>query len=308
MFEFSRNSITIFGFAVHYYGILIALGALLGVLLAIKREKKLGLPKDTVLDLAIICIPIAIICARIYYVIFEWEFYSKDLSAIFDMRGGGLAIYGGIIGGLLSGYIIARRKKIGFSVLADLTAPSIALGQAIGRWGNFFNQEAYGIAVNNPTHMFFPLSVFIERDGLWHYATFFYESVWCLLVTAALLVASKKQLFKRNGDCMLWYAFLYALERSAVEGLRTDSLYLGPVRISQALSLAVILFAAVMFALRRGAPAWLRIIAPAACLALLILIGIGIIPSVSWPAAFLCLAALLLTGALYLKTPAKAAP
>ena len=301
MFELSRNSITLFGFSIHYYGILMALGALLGVLLAMKREKKLGFPKDTVLDIAIICIPSAIICARLYYVIFEWDMYRGNILSIFDLRSGGLAIYGGIIGGLVSGYFVARHKRLSFLALADMAAPSIALGQAIGRWGNFFNQEAYGAAIENTAHMFFPMGVFIQRDGLWHYATFFYESVWCFIIVAVLLFCSRKRLLRRDGDCLIWYGFLYALERAAVEGLRTDSLYLGPMRVSQILSLAIILTVAVIFAARKGAPVWLRAAAPVVCLAVVIFIGFGVIDSISWMALALYAAALVLTGAMYVK-------
>ena len=290
------------GFSIHFYGIIIALGAFLGVTLAMKREKKLNLPKDTVLDLAIICIPSAIICARLYYVAFEWDMYRHDLLQIFNLRNGGLAIYGGIIGGLLSGFFVARHKKLSFLTLADLAAPSIALGQAIGRWGNFFNQEAYGAAIANPALHFFPVGVFIESDGLWHYATFFYESMWCFAIVAALLIASKKNFFRKTGDCLLGYAFLYALERAAVEGLRTDSLYLGPMRVSQILSLAVILIVSLIFARRRSAPVWLRVSSPAICLAVVILVGMGIVESISVPAVILYIASLALTAAAYVKT------
>jgi len=301
LFEFSRDSITVMGFSVHYYGILIALGALLGVILAMKREKKLGFPKDTVIDIALICIPSAIICARLYYVIFEWELYRGNLLSIFDLRSGGLAIYGGIIGGLLSGYFVARYKKLSFLALADLAAPSMALGQAIGRWGNFFNQEAYGRAIENPALHFFPMGVFIESDGLWHYATFFYESIWCFLIVIALLTASRRGLFRKRGDCLLWYVFLYGIERAAVEGLRTDSLYLGPVRISQLVSLTVIICVAVIFACRNGAPKILRVLSPAACILTAFLVAFGIIGSVSYLSASLFALSLILTGAQYFK-------
>lgn len=302
MFEFSRNYISISGFAIHYYGIIIALGAFLGVFLAMKREKRLGFPKDTVIDIAIICIPAAIICARLYYVAFEWDTYRENLAMIFNLRKGGLAIYGGIIGGLLSGYFVARHKKLSFLSLADLAAPSIALGQAIGRWGNFFNQEAYGRAIENPALKFFPMGVFIESDGLWHYATFFYESIWCFLIVVALLTASRKGLFRKKGDCLFWYVFLYGLERAAVEGLRTDSLYLGPMRISQMVSLIAIVAVAIIFASRKGASKILRILSPAACILSAILVGFGIIESVSWISIILLTATLALTSAQYFKT------
>ena len=306
MFELSRNSISIFGFSIHFYGILIALGALMGVLLAMRREKRLGFPKDTTLDLALVCIPVAIVCARLYYVAFEWDYYKNNLLSIFNFRRGGLAIYGGVIGGLLSGFFVARHKKLSFLALADLAAPSISLGQAIGRWGNFFNQEAYGVAITNPAHKFFPMGVYIESDGLWHYATFFYESMWCLLIVAALLIAEKKKWLARRGDGLLWYCFLYALERAAVEGLRTDSLWLGNMRVSQALSLVLIVGVAVIFALRAGAPLYLRLAAPLLCAAVFILVGMGVVGSVSAVAFALYFASLAATAALYLKTARRA--
>ena len=139
-------------------------------------------------------------------------------------------------GGVLAGYLYARRKGLPFLRLADLAAPSIALGQAIGRWGNFVNQEAYGAVATQPWQQRFPISVFIRADGQWHFATFFYESAWCFLIVAALLAADGKKLFRRDGDGFLAYVFLYALERALVEGLRTDSLYWGPFRVSQVLA------------------------------------------------------------------------
>ena len=167
-----------------------------------------------------------------------------------------MAIYGGIIGGVLAGYLYARRKGLPFLRLADLAAPSIALGQAIGRWGNFINQEAYGAVAAPAWQCRFPISVFIQADGQWHYATFFYESAWCFLIVAALLIAERKRLFRRDGDIFFAYIFLYALERSLVEGLRTDSLYLGPFRVSQLLSLAALLVCAVLALLREKDKKW----------------------------------------------------
>lgn len=261
MLELSRNSISIMGFDIHFYGLLIALGASLGVYLAIKREKRLGLKKDTSIDLALICVPVAIVFARAYYVIFSWNIYRNDPISILNLRQGGLAIYGGIIGGALAGFVFSRIRHIPYSTLADLTAPSIALGQAIGRWGNFFNQEAYGRAVTEKALRFFPNAVYIEASGQWHYATFFYESAWCLLITLFLMIAEKKRFFKAPGHIFLWYACLYAAERAAVEGLRTDSLMLGTFRVSQLLSLAALIVAA--YLLLKKAP---RLIRYTACL------------------------------------------
>ena len=249
MFELTRSTLTIFGFSIHWYGVLIALGVLGAVLLAWRREERLGLKKETTLDLALICVPVGILCARIYYVLFSWEYYAAHPAEILDIRGGGLAIYGGVIGGVLAGWIYSRVKKVSFGTLTDLVAPGLALAQAVGRWGNFLNQEAYGAAVTKAQFQFFPLSVYIEGSG-WHWATFFYESLWCALICIFLLRAEKRGFFKRRGDTFLWYLFLYALERCLVEGLRTDSLYIGPLRVSQALSLGVLLVLQIGLCLR----------------------------------------------------------
>ena len=249
MFEITRSAITVFGFDVHFYGLLIALGVLLAVLLAARREKKMGLPGDTALNIALICIPAALICARLYYVSFSWDYYAANPAEILNVRGGGMAVYGGVIGGILAGYIYCRMKRIPFSKGLDLAAPSIALGQAIGRWGNFLNMEAYGAEVLNPALQFFPVAVQIE--GTWHYAAFFYESLWCLLIVIFILLAERKGFFEKSGDIFLSYIFLYGIERAIVEGLRADSLMAGPVRVSQALSLLLVLFALLALMRRR---------------------------------------------------------
>lgn len=249
MFEISRNALTVFGFEVHWYGVLIALGVLAAVLLACAREKQLGFERDTALNVALAAVPAAILCARIYYVVFSWEYYAANPGDIFNIRQGGLAIYGGVIGGIASGWLYCKIKKLSFLKGLDLAAPSIALGQAIGRWGNFVNQEAYGRAVEAAQLKFFPLAV--QIDGIWHYAAFFYESVWCALIVVLLLMGERRRFFRRSGDIFCAYLFLYGIERALVEGLRTDSLYLGPLRVSQLLSLAMVAF--VCFVLIRRA-------------------------------------------------------
>ena len=247
----SRTAITLFGLQIHFYGLLIVTGMALGVILAGLREKRLGLPKDTSVDLALICLPSALVGARIYYVLFSWKDYvNEPFWKIFAVWEGGLAIYGGILAGLLAGFLYARKKKIAFLRLGDLVAPSLALGQAIGRWGNFVNREAYGSVVTNANAQFFPLAV--DISGTWHYATFFYESVWCFLIVIAILTAERKRKFVRTGDIFLSYVFLYALERGVVEGLRTDSLVVGPVRVSQMLSVLAALAITVLLWLRTG--------------------------------------------------------
>ena len=248
MLNFTKTGLAVFGFELRWYGMLIAAGVLCAVLLAVKREKTLGVPKDTALNIALACVPAGIICARIYYVVFSWENYAGSLKDIFNLRQGGLAVYGGVIGGVLAGAVYSAVKKIKIARLADLAAPSLALGQCIGRWGNFFNQEAYGRAILDPKMQFFPLGVYIDGSG-WHYAAFFYESLWCAMIVVALLTGERKKIFKKSGDIALWYLLLYAAERSFVEGLRTDSLYIGPLRVSQLVSVAVMIAAACIFAL-----------------------------------------------------------
>ena len=262
MFHISPTAIEIFGLQIHWYGVLIALGMALAVTLASAREKRLGLPRETSLDLALAGIPAAIVCARLYYVLFSWRAYADDPVRALFIWEGGMAIYGGIIGGVLAGWAYSRRKRLPFLKLADLAAPSIALGQAIGRWGNFVNQEAFGAVAARAWQRRFPISVFIQADGQWHYATFFYESAWCLLILVALLLGERRRLFRRDGDTFIAYAFLYALERALVEGLRTDSLYWGPLRVSQMLSLIALLACAAAMLVRARKKAW-----PAAALA-----------------------------------------
>ena len=287
MFEISREALTLFGYDVRWYGMLIALGVLAAVLLASRRERRLGLKADTALNIALIAVPVAILCARAYYVIFSWDYYAAHPGDILNIRQGGMAIYGGVIGGILAGFCYCRVTRTSFAAGLDLAAPSIALGQAIGRWGNFLNREAYGAAVANPRWQFFPLAVEIPGSG-WHWATFFYESAWCALIVILLLLAERRGFFRRRGDVFGWYLFLYALERSLVEGLRTDSLYLGPLRVSQLLSLAALLVLALALARRRNGVGALRWLPAAGVFAL------GAALAGEWPPAAVCAAALLL--------------
>lgn len=245
----NRVAFTICGQPIYWYGIVIALAVLLGVATAALRERRAGLPKDTAVDFALVVMPAAIIFARAYYVVFEWEQYADNPVSVLDIRSGGMAIYGGLIGGALAAILVTKWKKVRYGHLADLIAPSLALGQGIGRWGNFFNQEAYGFPVTNPAWQFFPAAVYIEKLSQWHLATFFYESAWCVLIWLALEAAVRCGKFdrRRPGDVFAWYGVLYCAERALVEGLRTDSLYWGAVRVSQAASLAAMLIVLVWF-------------------------------------------------------------
>ena len=295
MFEISRSALILFGFELHWYGLLIAMGVLAAVLLACSRERKFGFERDTALNVALLAVPVAIICARLYYVFFSWEYYAAHPREILNIRQGGLAVYGGVIGGVLAGWIYCRAKKLSFRKGLDLVAPSLALGQAIGRWGNFFNQEAYGALVLNPKLQFFPLAVQIEGSG-WHWATFFYESVWCALIAAFILIAERKRFFGNSGDAFGAYVFLYGLERSLVEGLRTDSLYLGPIRVSQLLSLLLVLLVCVVLVRRaKEKPAVLRVMPVLAC----ILLGAALAMEAGWMSVILAINLIGFSGALY---------
>ena len=175
---------------VRMYAILIVTGMVLAVLYMRCQEKRLGLPKDTALDMALWAIPAGIIGARLYYVAFTWDLYAPDPLSILKIWNGGLAIYGGIIGGFLGVLFLSRKKKLPLMKLMDMAAPAVILGQAVGRWGNFFNGEAYGRLITDPKWCFFPYGV--QVDGAWYQATFFYESVWDLLGFLLLHLVRKK--------------------------------------------------------------------------------------------------------------------
>ena len=195
------------------------------------RAPGFGIDRDFILTLTIGIIPSAIIGARLYFVIFSWDRYKDDLLSIFDIRSGGLAIHGGLILSFIVGYLLCRKYKVSFLNMADLAAPVIPLAQAIGRWGNFFNEEAHG----GPTDL--PWAQII--DGVGYHPTFLYESVWCFLIFAFLMYFSDRRRTFR-GQIICLYGVLYSAERFLVEGLRTDSLMIGPLRQAQVISLAII--------------------------------------------------------------------
>ena len=237
---------TLFG-VIPIYGLLIATGIVLGMGYCMLQEKRLQLAKDTTVDFALWAVPCAIIGARLYYVIFNWDYYAGDLMRIIAVWEGGMAIYGGVIGGAIGAFICSRVKKISFGKLADMVAPALILGQAIGRWGNFVNGEAYGREIVNTAWQFFPAAVNIH--GTWHMATFFYESMWNLLGFVFLHLMRKKA--GAHGNLFLLYLVWYGLGRAVIEGLRTDSLMWGPFRVSQMLSLVLVVLGIVLLIIRR---------------------------------------------------------
>lgn len=233
---FLEDILGIEGLNIAWYGVIIAFGVILGLLVACKEAKRQNLKNDLVYDFLMLALPFSIIFARTYYVIFEWEQYIDNPLKVFAVWEGGLAIYGGVIGGFIAAVIFARVHRFPLLRLIDLVVPSLILGQAIGRWGNFVNQEAFGELIINTKLQFFPLAVYIEQLGEWHQATFFYESFWNFGVFILLIFIRKKTKF--SGQLLSIYFIAYGIGRFWIEGLRTDSLYLLPgLRVSQALSL-----------------------------------------------------------------------
>lgn len=238
MFEYkgSRTAFTLFGVEVYWYGILIVIGMLLATILSARELKKRGGNEDVIYDLALWILPSAIIGARIYYVIFEFNKYNSIIDMI-NVRDGGLAIYGGIIAGVIAGYIIVKKKKLSFFKISDIIAIFIPLAQSIGRWGNFVNNEAHGA----PTDL--PWALII--DGRKYHPTFFYESLGNFIIFLILYLYVRNRNTKPGTETSI-YLIGYGILRFFVEGLRTDSLWLGPIRVSQLVSILCILLGLVI--------------------------------------------------------------
>lgn len=227
----------IFGLSIRWYGILLSAGIMVGIFLAYNEAKKLGRNPEYIIDLALWCVPAAVIGARIYYVLLEWDYYNGDIMRMINIREGGLAIHGALIAAVFSGYIFTKVKKISFWETADIVAPSIIIGQAIGRWGNFMNNEAHG----GPTSL--PWGIIV--DGIRVHPTFLYESLWNLGVFLILIFYRKKK--KADGEVFLLYGILYSLGRFWIEGLRTDSLMFFGMRAAQLISIAIIIVFSIIF-------------------------------------------------------------
>ena len=239
-------------FGISWYAILIVGAIVIGLILCTREARRLHLPQDLAIDFLLYAIPLGIIGARLYYVLFRFGDYSDNLLAIFDIRGGGLAIYGGVIGGLIAAKLVAKKDGVPILTILDLVAPALVLGQSIGRWGNYINMEAYGLRISEPYLQFFPFAVEIPVGDVWywHMATFFYEFCCDLSVFALLLVIRRH--CRRRGDVFCWYLLLYCAGRTVIEGLRTDSLtFISEfVRISQVLSAIAALCVVICFFVR----------------------------------------------------------
>lgn len=245
---------TIFGMDIYWYGIIITFGILVGIMVATKLSKIRGYNSEMLLDFVFLGVPMGIVGARLYYVIFSWDEFAGRLDTIFSLRMTGLAIYGGVIGGIIAALIFAKWKKVSFWDIADSCTPALILAQAMGRWGNFFNQEVYGAVVNNVSlqvseHLaLIPPAAFIDATGQWHLALFLIESSWNLLTFFALLLVWRKYPQKK-GVAFCMYLLMYCGARFILEGFRLEvyTLYFLGMRVSQLLSLITVVFAAVVF-------------------------------------------------------------
>lgn len=231
------TAFTIFNIEVKWYALLITGSMLLGMALLLRQAKKEGFVGDHLLDVFLYALPLAIIGARTYYVLFHFEEYRGDLFEMINIRGGGLAIHGALLGAFAGGWIAVKKHRLQLLKTMDIFSPYVILGQAIGRWGNFINQEAHG----GPTDL--PWGIMV--DGVKVHPTFLYESLWNIAIFILLLSVRKKKDF--DGKMTAIYLIGYSVGRFFIEGLRTDSLMLGPLRAAQVISLTFIVIGALLW-------------------------------------------------------------
>ncbi len=258
-------------FSIKWYGVIIAVGLILAALFGGRIAYTWKMDLSKMIDVLIYGMFGGIVCARAYYVIFQWEYYSLHPDEIFQIWRGGLAIYGGIIGGIIAAFITCRLEKLNFLNLLDCAGMSLLIGQGIGRWGNYANQEAFGVFTNGNYGMMSDkviayiqanpelyglegvsdIPTYIEENNLFVHPTFFYEFAWCMLGVLVLYIITRK-FRKFSGQTFLCYGIWYGIERAFVEGLRTDSLYIGDttLRASQLLSIAIVLVCAVILVVK----------------------------------------------------------
>lgn len=249
-------AIRIGSFEIAWYGVIIGIGIMIAMYLASSEGDRKGMPQDYILDLAFWAVPIAILGARAYYVLFELDYYLANPSQILQIWNGGLAIYGALITGAIVVYFFTKNKKVPFMLTLDVLAPGVLIAQSIGRWGNFINQEAHGAEVTREflEGLFLPEFIINQMNinGAYYHPTFLYESIWSLLGFLIILYLRRRPELLREGEVFFTYVIWYAFGRFFIEGMRTDSLYLfANIRVSQLLSIVLIVAAIAAWAFRR---------------------------------------------------------
>lgn len=238
----------------NWYGLIIMTGVIIGLWIANREARRKNLPDETITNLVLWALPISIVSARIYYVLFKWDYYSQNMSEIIKIWEGGIAIHGALIGAVATAIIYAKRKNLSFWMIADVVAPSLILAQAIGRWGNFMNQEAHGEEVSRSFLEGLKLPDFIINqmyiDGQYYHPTFLYESLWNVIGFVILIFLRKARL--KTGELFLSYVIWYSIGRFFIEGMRTDSLMLTEtLRMAQVISILLIVLAIGLLLYRR---------------------------------------------------------
>lgn len=251
----NRVAFNIFGFNVYYYSLCILLGVIVAYILIIREGKKQGLQKEFISDLIFYTLIIGILGARVYYCVFNLDYYLANPSEILKIYNGGLAIHGGVIAGLIFVYLYTKKKNVSFIKILDIVAPAVIIAQSFGRWGNFFNQEAHGgiTTYQNLKNMHIPEFIIngMHIEGKYYYPTFFFESIWCLIGFIILMIARKNKNL-RKGFQIGFYFIWYGIGRFFIETLRTDSLMFFGLKIAQIVSLIGIIIGIIIIVTNRN--------------------------------------------------------
>lgn len=251
----NRVAFNIFGFNVYYYSLCILLGVIVAYILITREGKKQGLPKEFISDLIFYTLIIGILGARVYYCVFNLDYYLANPSEILKIYNGGLAIHGGVIAGLIFVYFYTKKKNVSFIKILDIVAPAVIIAQSFGRWGNFFNQEAHGgiTTYQNLKNMHIPEFIIngMHIEDKYYYPTFFFESIWCLIGFIILMIARKNKNL-RKGFQIGFYFIWYGIGRFFIEALRTDSLMFFGLKIAQIVSLIGIIIGIIIIVTNRN--------------------------------------------------------
>lgn len=245
--KINRVAFSLFGIDIYWYGIIIGLGMALAFIYGYREFKRCGLSLDDLLNMFLIALPVSIVCARLYYVVFSFDEYKDNLIEILNLRNGGIAVYGSLIGAATVVIVYSKKKKLNLPLILDILAVGFLIGQAVGRWGNFINGEAFG------SHTTLPVAMTIKKGGVTYadsvHPTFLYESLWDAVGVIILILCKSRKKF--DGEVFLLYLMWYGMGRFWIEGLRADSLYIGSVRVSQLVAILSVIVSAVLIGINR---------------------------------------------------------